>query len=121
LVATDQDQVAGFGNKIQRQSTLDDVAFDFAGPGPIKVGHRLEALDSGQTQALFQTAARAFGIKCFKPMADFDWSWPSKIERDIIERALTLDFVTEARNLVLVGRNNPATLCYTSLISRKHR
>ena len=54
-------------------------------------------------------------------MADFDWSWPSKIERDIIERALTLDFVTEARNLVLVGRNNPATLCYTSLISRKHR
>ena len=48
---------------------------------------------------------RLSGIKCFKPMADFDWSWPSKIERDIIERALTLDFVTEARNLVLVGRN----------------
>jgi len=48
---------------------------------------------------------RLSGIKRFKPMADFDWSWPSKIERDIIERALTLDFVTEARNLVLVGRN----------------
>jgi DNA replication protein DnaC len=64
---------------------------------------------------------RLSGIKRFKPMADFDWSWPSKIERDIIERALTLDFVTEARNLVLVGRNNPATLCYTSLTSRKHR
>jgi DNA replication protein DnaC len=48
---------------------------------------------------------RLSGIKAFKPMADFDWSWPAKIERDVIERALTLDFIAEARNLVLVGRN----------------
>ena len=45
------------------------------------------------------------GIKRFKPMADFDWSWPTIIERDVIERALPLDFLAEARNLVLVGRN----------------
>jgi DNA replication protein DnaC len=45
------------------------------------------------------------GIKRFKPMADFDWSWPTQTERDVIERALTLDFVAEARNLVVVGRN----------------
>jgi DNA replication protein DnaC len=44
-------------------------------------------------------------IKKFKPIADFDWSWPTKIERDVIERSLTLDFLAEARNLVLVGRN----------------
>ena len=44
-------------------------------------------------------------IKKFKPMADFDWSWPTKIERDVIERALTLDFLPEARNLILVGTN----------------
>jgi DNA replication protein DnaC len=48
---------------------------------------------------------RLSGIKRFKPMADFEWSWPSKIEREVIERALTLDFIPEARNLVLVGRN----------------
>lgn len=48
---------------------------------------------------------RLSGIKSFKPMADFDWNWPNKIERDVIERALTLDFLHEARNLVLVGRN----------------
>jgi DNA replication protein DnaC len=35
-------------------------------------------------------------IKKFKPMADFNWSWPTKIERDVIERALTLDFLPEA-------------------------
>lgn len=48
---------------------------------------------------------RLSGVKRFKPMADFDWSWPVKVERDVIERALTLDFIPEARNLVLVGRN----------------
>jgi DNA replication protein DnaC len=48
---------------------------------------------------------RLCGVKSFKPMADFEWSWPSKIERDVIERALTLDFLAEARNLILVGRN----------------
>jgi DNA replication protein DnaC len=48
---------------------------------------------------------RFSGIKRFKPMADFEWSWPTKIEREVIERALTLDFLPEARNLVLMGSN----------------
>lgn len=48
---------------------------------------------------------RLSGIKSFKPMADFDWSWPTQIERSLIERALTLDFLSEARNLVLMGGN----------------
>lgn len=48
---------------------------------------------------------RLAGIRSFKPMADFDWAWPSKVERELIERALTLDFLQEGRNLVLVGRN----------------
>ena len=41
----------------------------------------------------------------FKPIGDFDWQWPRKIEREIIERALSLDFIKEARNLVLLGAN----------------
>ena len=45
------------------------------------------------------------GIKRFKPMTDFDWDWPRKIDRDVIERALTLDFIKEGRNLVLIGGN----------------
>jgi DNA replication protein DnaC len=52
-----------------------------------------------------QRRLRDSGIKSFKSMADFEWNWPTKIERDIVERALTLDFLNEARNLVLVGRN----------------
>jgi len=52
-----------------------------------------------------ETRLRLSGIKRFKPIADFDWSWPTRIERDVIERALTLDFLSQARNIVLVGAN----------------
>jgi len=44
-------------------------------------------------------------IGSFKPMADFDWSWPKKIDRALIERALLLDFIGEGRNLILLGPN----------------
>jgi len=36
-------------------------------------------------------------------MADFDWSWPTRIDRDAVEAALRLDFLPAARNVVLVG------------------
>lgn len=52
-----------------------------------------------------ESRLRLSGIKRFKPIADFEWSWPTRIERDVIERALTLDFLSEARNLILVGAN----------------
>jgi DNA replication protein DnaC len=41
----------------------------------------------------------------FKPVADFDWNWPAEIDRELIERSLTLEFVREGRNLALVGNN----------------
>jgi hypothetical protein len=48
---------------------------------------------------------RVARIGRFRPMADFDWHWPSKIDRPTIERALTLDFIPEARNFILMGSN----------------
>lgn len=41
----------------------------------------------------------------YKPMADFDWNWPKKIDRDLIEHALRCDFISEARNLIVIGAN----------------
>lgn len=48
---------------------------------------------------------KAAHIGSFRPMADFDWSWPKVIDRDLIEHALTLDFVRSHRNLVLIAGN----------------
>ena len=39
----------------------------------------------------------------FKPMADFDWTWPTRIDRAAVEAALQLDFLAETRNVVLVA------------------
>ena len=44
-------------------------------------------------------------IGAFKPMADFDWSWPKKIHRATIEELFTLQFIEEGANLVLLGPN----------------
>ncbi len=41
----------------------------------------------------------------FKPIADFDWAWPKKIDRDLIERSMTLDFVAERRNVAIAATN----------------
>ena len=42
-------------------------------------------------------------LERFKPMADFDWNWPTKIDRSLVESALRLDFIEDARNIVLVA------------------
>lgn len=41
----------------------------------------------------------------FKPMADFDWSWPRRIDREQIEDFFTLEFVKSATNVIVVGPN----------------
>lgn len=44
-------------------------------------------------------------LGAFKPMSDFDWSWPDKIDRAQVEDLFRLDWVASATNLVLVGAN----------------
>ncbi|NLG62777.1 MAG: ATP-binding protein [Candidatus Cloacimonetes bacterium] len=44
-------------------------------------------------------------VGAFKPMADFDWGWPSKIDRQQIESVLALDFRADNANVILVGPN----------------
>jgi len=39
----------------------------------------------------------------FKPMADFDWSWPKEIDRDAVDRVLSLVFLERGDNVVLVA------------------
>lgn len=41
----------------------------------------------------------------FKPMADFDWSWPKHIDRAQVEDLLQLEFLRDAANPIVVGPN----------------
>lgn len=44
-------------------------------------------------------------IGAFKTMADFDWSWPKKIDKDTALDLLSLGFVEEGVNAILLGPN----------------
>jgi DNA replication protein DnaC len=58
-----------------------------------------------RSQRSFERRLQRSHVGRFKAIAEFDWNWPKKIDRPTIERALTLDFIPEARNLVLMGTN----------------
>lgn len=42
-------------------------------------------------------------LERFKPMADYDWNWPERIDRPLVESVLHLDFLEAKRNVVLVA------------------
>ncbi|MCB9530628.1 MAG: ATP-binding protein [Myxococcales bacterium] len=44
-------------------------------------------------------------IGAFKPIAAFDWNWPTEIDRARLEAALHLRFVDPGDNLVMVGEH----------------
>jgi len=41
----------------------------------------------------------------FKPIRDFEWDWPTAIDRAAFEALMTLDFIKDAANAVLIGPN----------------
>jgi hypothetical protein len=49
-------------------------------------------------------------------MADFDRNRSRKIDRDVVERAFTPDFIKEARNLIMIGQNG----LVKSMITKKY-
>lgn len=41
----------------------------------------------------------------FRTLDQFDWSWPKRCDRRTIETVLTLEFLQDAANVVLIGPN----------------
>jgi DNA replication protein DnaC len=44
-------------------------------------------------------------LGAFKTLADFDWQWPEKCDRSLLEELLSLTFIQEAANVILIGPN----------------
>ncbi len=42
----------------------------------------------------------------FKPLCDFDWHWPKKIDRAAVDELTSLEFLAEPANVVLIGPNS---------------
>jgi DNA replication protein DnaC len=100
-------QLAQIGLKALAQSLQDFITQATKGRwSPHMLLEQLSQLEVRErSRRSLEVRTRLANIGSFKPMADFDWSWPKKVDREAIERALTLDFIQEGRNLVLVGAN----------------
>ena len=41
----------------------------------------------------------------FKPMTDFDYSWPEELDRALLEELFTFSFLEQTANIVIIGPN----------------
>jgi DNA replication protein DnaC len=39
----------------------------------------------------------------YKPLADFEWSWPRQLHRPTVDRVFTLDFLAQRENVIIVA------------------
>ena len=56
--------------------------------------------------------ARTAHIGRFRPIADFDWTWPKRCDRAAVEALLTLEFLKDAvRKTHIIGETKARRLC----------
>jgi DNA replication protein DnaC len=61
--------------------------------------------ETERTRRSFKRRLDDARIGLFKPIADFDWQWPTQCDRPLVEEILSLAFIGEAANIVLIGPN----------------
>lgn len=59
--------------------------------------------DKDRAQRGLERRLKRSRLERFKPMADYDWNWPTKIDRPLVESVVRLDFLDEPRNVVLAA------------------
>lgn len=58
-----------------------------------------------RSQRSLDSRLKSARIGRFKPIANFDWDWPKRIDREAIEEFMQLTFMSEAMNIILCGPN----------------
>jgi DNA replication protein DnaC len=75
----------------------------------IQESHWLENLiiweETERTNRSLERRLQSARIGRFKQLANFDWNWPKKCDRDAIEELMQLEFIKEITNVILCGPN----------------
>ena len=54
----------------------------------------------------------------FKALAEFDWKWPKRCDRGAVEALMTIDFLKEAANVILIGPNGVGKTTLAKALAR---
>jgi len=65
----------------------------------------IEIEDAERTRRSLKRRLDDVHLGAFKLIADFDWAWPSKCDRALIEELFSLAFIEESANVVFIGTN----------------
>ncbi len=58
-----------------------------------------------RTQRSLERRIKGAKIGRFKTLVDFDWGWPKRCDQRLVQQWMSLEFLSEASNLILVGPN----------------
>lgn len=66
------------------------------GSGAVELFEHVAALEErDRTRRGLERRLTRSRLERFKPMVDYDWNWPKKIDRPLVESVLRLDFIAE--------------------------
>ena len=65
----------------------------------------LEVEEGERASRSLERRLRNARIRPFKPIADFDWNWPTRIDREATLELFRFEFLGEAGNVILIGPN----------------
>lgn len=65
----------------------------------------LQAEETERARRSLERRLKRSKLGKFKSIADFDWSWPKHIDRELVEDIMRLGFLRDPANVVLLGPN----------------
>jgi DNA replication protein DnaC len=67
--------------------------------------HMLDVEEAERQRRSLERRLRNARLGSFKMMAEFDYSWPKKLDRQLLDELFSFSFLQEAANVVLLGPN----------------
>ena len=69
------------------------------------LAHVLEIEESERQRRSLRRRLDDARLGIFKPIADFDYDWPEELDRPLLDELMTLTFMSDAANVIIVGPN----------------
>jgi DNA replication protein DnaC len=69
------------------------------------LAHVLEIEESERQRRSLRRRLEGARLGLFKPLADFNYDWPEELDRQLLDELMTLSFLGDAANVIIVGPN----------------